>query len=120
MGSGILARSRRALSKLLPKQPPPIPLFQRVVIELQSHCNRSCYFCCRAADTSGKRKTADNISVVRFMPTERITLLLDELETMGFCGYITFHHLSEAFLDKRLMAVARDAKRRRMKPYIHT
>jgi len=54
------------------------------------------------------------------MPTERITLLLDELETMGFCGYITFHHLSEAFLDKRLMAVARDAKRRRMKPYIHT
>ena len=120
MVTGILTHSRRVLSTLLPKKQPAIPLFQRVVIELHSHCNRTCYFCSRESDTSGKRKTADNKSVVQFMSTERINMLVDELEAMGFTGYITFHHLSEAFLDKRLVEIARDARRRGMKPYIHT
>ena len=97
-----------------------IPLFQRVVIELQSHCNRSCYFCSRESDTTGKRKSADGKSVVQSMPTEKVMALLDELAALGFTGYITFHQLSEAFLDRRLMEVAREAKRRGMKPYIHT
>lgn len=97
-----------------------IPLFQRVVIELQSHCNRDCYFCCRESDTSGKRKLADGRSVLQAMPTHKVMSLLDELETLGFKGFITFHQLSEAFLDKRLMDVARNAKRRGMRPYVHT
>jgi len=54
------------------------------------------------------------------MPSERVTMLFDELGSMGFRGYITFHHLSEAFIDKRLMKIARDARSRGMKPYIHT
>ena len=47
-------------------------------------------------------------------------MLFDELGSMGFRGYITFHHLSEAFLDKRLIGIARDARNRGMKPYVHT
>ena len=47
-------------------------------------------------------------------------MLFNELGSMGFRGYITFHHLSEAFLDKRLIRIARDARRRGMKPYVHT
>lgn len=97
-----------------------MPLFQRVVIELQSHCNRTCFFCCRESDTLGKRKLADGRSVQRSMPTAKVMSLLDELEALGFTGYITFHQLSEAFLDKRLMDVAREAKTRGMKPYVHT
>jgi hypothetical protein len=54
------------------------------------------------------------------MPTEKIMLLFDELEAMRFKGYITFHHLSEAFLDKRLLGIAREARRRGMRPYVHT
>ena len=118
---------RLALRSLLkhaprwPRTPPrPIPLFQRVVVELQSHCNRECFFCCRESDTSGKRKTADGKSVRRSMPTEKVLALFDELQALAFTGFITFHQLSEAFLDERLIDVAREAKRRGMRPYVHT
>ena len=74
-------------------------LFQRVAIELQSDCNRDCYFCCRQSDTSGKRRTSEGIRVLKSMPTEKVIKLLDELESLSFKGYITFHHLGEAFLD---------------------
>ena len=102
------------------RQRPLIPLFQRVVIELQSHCNRDCHFCCRESDTLGKRKTADGESVRQSMPSDKVMTLFDELESLGFKGYITFHQLSEAFLDRRLIVMAREAKRRGMRPYVHT
>jgi MoaA/NifB/PqqE/SkfB family radical SAM enzyme len=102
------------------KTRPRIPLFQRVVVELQSNCNRSCYFCCRESDVAGKRKTADGQSVVQSMPTEKILGIFDELQSLSFNGYITFHQLSEAFLDKRLIEIASEAKKRDMKPYVHT
>ena len=99
---------------------PSIPLFERVVVELQSHCNRECFFCSRESDTLGKRKTADGESVRQSMPTEKILALFDELQSLGFDGFITFHQLSEAFLDSRLLPIAREAKRRGMRPYVHT
>jgi len=114
MRTGVLARLGRLL-RLLSGTSPTIPLFQRVVIELQSHCNRSCYFCCRESDASGKRKFANGKSVFQTMPSERVTMLFDELGSMVFRGYITFHHPSEAFLDKRLIEIARDARSRGMK-----
>lgn len=99
---------------------PSIPLFQRVVIELQALCNRDCFFCCRESDTSGKRKNADGSPVLDAMPTAKVLALYDEICELGFTGYITFHQLSEAFLDKRLLELAREARRRGMKPYVHT
>jgi MoaA/NifB/PqqE/SkfB family radical SAM enzyme len=54
------------------------------------------------------------------MPTEKVLAIYDEVEALGFKGYITYHQLSEAFLDKRLLELAREAKRRGMKPYVHT
>jgi radical SAM protein with 4Fe4S-binding SPASM domain len=97
-----------------------IPLFQRVVIELQSNCNRDCYFCSRQSDTSGKRRTPEGKRVSKSMPAEKVMKLLDELQSLNFKGYITFHHLSEAFLDNRLIQIATEAKKRGMRPYIHT
>jgi MoaA/NifB/PqqE/SkfB family radical SAM enzyme len=113
-------RIKRVLRPLRLWPAPRIPLFQRVVIELQSHCNRDCYFCCRESDTTGKRKHADGSSVKEAMPTEKVLALLDELQELRFTGYITFHQLSEAFLDKRLLTVAQDARGRGMRPYVHT
>src|SRR4051794_26245397 len=101
-GRSLFRRAIQLLSRLSLRKSTPIPLFRRVVIELQSHCNRECYFCCRESDTSGKRKAAGGKSVLQSMPSEQVTKLLDELDSMGFKGYITFHQLSEAFLDKRL------------------
>jgi MoaA/NifB/PqqE/SkfB family radical SAM enzyme len=90
------------------------------VVELQSHCNRNCFFCCRESDTHGKRKNADGSSVKTAMPTDKVLSLFDELESLDFTGYITFHQLSEAFLDRRLLDFARQARQRGMKPYVHT
>jgi len=118
--SEALLTARRALDALSRRTSGDIPLFQRVVIELQSHCNRDCFFCPRESDRGGKRKTADGTSVRQSLATEKVFSLLDELEALEFRGHITFHQLSEAFLDPRLMSVAQDAKRRGMKPYVHT
>ncbi len=113
-------RAKKWLRKAALWPAPSIPLFQRVVIELQAHCNRDCFFCCRESDTQGKRKNADGTSVLHAMPSEQVLNLFDQLSELGFGGYITFHHLSEAFLDKRLLTFAEEARRRGMKPYVHT
>jgi MoaA/NifB/PqqE/SkfB family radical SAM enzyme len=118
--SETLLKARKALNGLRGHRSNHIPLFQRVVIELQSHCNRDCFFCPRESDRTGKRKTADGTSIRQSLATEKVFSLLDELEALQFRGYITFHQLSEAFLDPRLMSVASEAKRRGMKPYVHT
>lgn len=120
MISGALLKARKTLDALSWRDPTHIPLFQRVVVELQSHCNRDCFFCSRESDRHGKRKTADGTSIRESLPTEKVLSLLDELEALEFRGHITFHQLSEAFLDKRLMPVAIEAKRRGMRPYVHT
>jgi MoaA/NifB/PqqE/SkfB family radical SAM enzyme len=116
----LFERIRGQLRKAFIGPSPTIPLFQRVVVELQSHCNRSCYFCCRESDSIGKRKNPDGSSVKIAMPTEQVIHIFDELESLGFTGHITFHQLSEAFLDKRLITLAREARRRGMRPYVHT
>jgi hypothetical protein len=118
--SETLLKARKTLNGLRRHRAHDIPLFQRVVIELQSHCNRDCFFCPRESDRTGKRKTTDGASIRHSLASEKVFSLLDELEALEFRGYITFHQLSEAFLDPRLMAVANDAKRRGMKPYVHT
>lgn len=54
------------------------------------------------------------------MPTEKILDLLDQAQAMGFNGRVTFYHYSEPLLDKRNVMLAGEAKRRGMKPYLHT
>jgi radical SAM protein with 4Fe4S-binding SPASM domain len=54
------------------------------------------------------------------LPTETILDLLDQVQAMGFRERVTFYHYSEPLLDKRNIMLAREAKRRGMKPYLHT
>jgi radical SAM protein with 4Fe4S-binding SPASM domain len=54
------------------------------------------------------------------MPTERILDILDQAQALGFGGRIGFHHYSEPLLDARNPMLAREAKGRGMKPYLHT
>jgi radical SAM protein with 4Fe4S-binding SPASM domain len=54
------------------------------------------------------------------MPTEKILDLLDQVQAMGFTGAVGFHHFSEPLLDKRNTMLAREAKKRGMKPDLHT
>jgi radical SAM protein with 4Fe4S-binding SPASM domain len=54
------------------------------------------------------------------MPTARILDLLDQAAALGFRECVAFYHYSEPLLDKRHLMLAREARKRGMKPYIHT
>lgn len=98
----------------------PIPLFRRMLLELQSNCNRSCFFCNRPWDHSGKRVDATGGHVLRSMPTEHAVRIMREAAALGFTGKIAFHHMSEPFLDPRIIEMAWEAKRLGLRPYEHT
>jgi radical SAM protein with 4Fe4S-binding SPASM domain len=97
-----------------------IPLFERLLIESQSNCNRSCWFCPRTYDRSGKYLDAAGKPLLNQIPTEKILDLLDQAQALGFRGGVGFHHYSEPLLDKRNIMLAREARRRGMKPDLHT
>jgi radical SAM protein with 4Fe4S-binding SPASM domain len=97
-----------------------IPLFERLQIESQSNCNRSCWFCPRTSDRSGKYLDEAGKPVFNEMPTEKILDLLDQAQAMGFQGRVAFYHYSEPLLDKRNIILAQEARKRGMKPYLHT
>jgi MoaA/NifB/PqqE/SkfB family radical SAM enzyme len=99
---------------------PAIPLFERLLIESQSNCNRSCWFCPRTYDQSGKYLTFAGKSLLNQMPTEKILDLLDQAQALGFKGSVGFHHYSEPLLDKRNIMFAEEARRRGMRPDLHT
>jgi radical SAM protein with 4Fe4S-binding SPASM domain len=108
------------LSKKGPAVTNRIPLFERLLIESQSNCNRSCWFCPRTYDRSGKYLDSMGNAVLKQMPTEKILDLFDQAQALGFQGSVGFHHFSEPLLDQRNILLAREAKRRGMKPDLHT
>jgi radical SAM protein with 4Fe4S-binding SPASM domain len=54
------------------------------------------------------------------MATERILDLLDQAKAMGFRGQVAFYHYSEPLLDERNVMLACEARKRGMRPYLHT
>jgi len=97
-----------------------IPLFERLQIESQSNCNRSCWFCPRTYDRSGSYLNRVSEPVLNRMPTEKILDLLDQARSLGFRGRVGFHHYSEPLLDTRNPMLAKEASERGMEPYLHT
>jgi radical SAM protein with 4Fe4S-binding SPASM domain len=97
-----------------------IPLFERLLIESHSNCNRSCWFCPRTYDRTGKYLDGMGKPVLDQMPTDKILDVLDQAQALKFRGYVGFHHYSEPLLDKRSISLAQEAKMRGMRPYLHT
>jgi radical SAM protein with 4Fe4S-binding SPASM domain len=97
-----------------------IPLFLRLIIELQSNCNRECFFCNRTFDVSGKRLDESGKRIIKQMPTENALRIMDQAKALGFKGRVAFHHMSEPFLDSRIIDMAHEARRRGFRPYEHT
>jgi hypothetical protein len=67
-----------------------IPLFERLQIESQSNCNRSCWFCPRTYDRTGKYLDEKGNAILNQMPTEKILDLLNQAQAMGFTGVWDF------------------------------
>lgn len=89
-----------------------IPLFERLLIESPSNCNRSCWFCPRTYDRSGKYLDRTGQPVLNRMPTEKTLDLLDQAQALKFRGRVAFHHYSEPLLDDRALFLAREARTR--------
>src|SRR5215470_3246120 len=97
-----------------------IPLFERLEVETQSHCNRSCWFCPRVHDRTGAYLNRNGEPVIRQMSSETVLDILDQAASLQFAGGVSFYFYSEALLDKRNVFFAREARKRGMKPYLHT
>lgn len=86
------------------------PLFERISIECNSYCNRSCSFCTR---------TYDNREKVR-MPSALIFKTLNDLSNVGFKGMIAFHFYNEIFTDKRIYQLFEKCKELGLNNYLVT
>ena len=98
----------------------PIPMFERLEVETQSHCNRSCWFCPRIHDRSGAYLDSLATPVKKQMATETVLDILDQAAGLQFTGGVSFYFYSESLLDKRNLMFARAARERGMKPFLHT
>lgn len=72
----------------------PYPLFDKISIECNSFCNRSCSFCTRSKDNREKVR----------MPEELVHKVLHELAEIEYKGLISFHFYNEIFTDKRIFS----------------
>jgi radical SAM protein with 4Fe4S-binding SPASM domain len=85
------------------------PLWRRIDLELHSNCNRNCFFCPRFTDRTGIRKDQNGKKINKKMPTWKVFDILDQAADLDYTGIVTFHRLSEPFLDKRILKVIKYA-----------
>jgi len=97
-----------------------IPIWTRLEIDIQSDCNRDCFFCPRYKDRSGIRKDSNGKHIKKSMPTWKIKDILDQTAKLGFKGRLAFHRLSEPFLDNRYIELAKYAKNKGIKIHENT
>ena len=88
----------------------PYPLFEKISIECNSFCNRTCTFCTRTNDKREKTR----------MPRELVYKVLNELAQVDFKGLISFHFYNEVFTDNRIFSFYEKCKDLGLRNYIFT
>jgi len=88
----------------------PYPLFDKISIECNSFCNRTCSFCTRTSDNRIKER----------MPEELVYKVLDELADINYSGLIAFHFYNEVFTDKRIFSFFQRCKDLGLSNYLVT
>ncbi len=88
----------------------PYPLFEKISIEINSYCNRSCTFCTRTMDNREKVQMSDDL----------VYKVLYELAVVNFSGLIAFHFFNEVFTDKRIFKFLEKCKELGLNNYLVT
>lgn len=79
--------------------------FNKVILEVNSDCNRKCHFCNRHGDSKNRFFDEDGNLVRRFMPMEFIDSIKHQLEELQWHGNVLFGHMSEPTLDPRIFEI---------------
>jgi len=79
--------------------------FNKVVLEVNSDCNRSCSFCNRHGDSKDRFFTSQGMRISKFMPMKFIESICQQLQQLKWHGDIFFGHMSEPTLDPRIVKV---------------
>jgi MoaA/NifB/PqqE/SkfB family radical SAM enzyme len=88
----------------------PYPIFEKISIEINSYCNRSCSFCTRSLDSREKVR----------MPEELVHKVLYELAEIKYNGLIAFHFFNEIFTDNRIFSFFEKCKELGLNNYLVT
>jgi MoaA/NifB/PqqE/SkfB family radical SAM enzyme len=88
----------------------PYPLFEKISIEINSYCNRSCSFCTRSQDYREKVR----------MPEEMVHKVLYELADIRYQGLVAFHFFNEVFTDSRIFSFFEKCKELGLSNYLVT
>lgn len=88
----------------------PYPLFDKISIECNSYCNRSCSFCTRSNDDREKVRMSEIL----------VHKVLNELAEINFKGLISFHFYNEIFTDKRILSFFKKCQELELNNYLFT
>ncbi len=83
-----------------------------VEIEVFSYCNRRCWFCPNAK--------IDRITSNSFMPEAMYTGIVDQLQTIGFDGTISYSRYNEPFADDIIFERIAEARQKLPAALLHT
>lgn len=97
-----------------------IPWFTKVILEINSDCNRHCKFCNRHGDNKHRFFDETGKRVKKFMPMEHIESIVRQLVDMRWKGEIAFGHMSEPTLDDRLCKIITLFKHHGFRTFLHT
>jgi hypothetical protein len=82
-------------------------IFPAIGFEINSNCNRDCWFCNRLGDTQNRRFDKQGRHVIKQMPMEKLEDLSDQLVAINYQGLVMLNHMSEPVLDPRLPDIVR-------------
>lgn len=98
-----------------------IDIFNNLIIEINSLCNRTCPTCLRQTDPTMSRWNEDGTPKIIKLPDKIVYSVIDQAVEMGYKRWVYFYFYSEPLLDwQRFFKFIRYAKNRGLQPYLYT
>ncbi len=95
-------------------------LFNQLLIETATLCNRKCPTCLRQTDPTRSRWNEDGTQIDVKLPTETVHSVIDQAAEMGYQGYVYLYGLGEPLLEPRYFDFARYAREKGLKVGLFT
>ena len=94
------------------------PLFNRLILETNSLCNRRCPTCLRQRDPTRSRWNPDGCPKNIDLPTKTVYDVINQAAELGYKGKLGLHWFNEPLLDPRIPGFAAYAKKKGL-PFVY-